>query len=443
MKTLGDLPHDVVALMPLAQRDLAALACVSRGMRDTVTSVRCRRGIALPERWAHVLRREGYAGLVALCVVGPSQPPCTAPSPQPVQRPLPQLTSLRMRHCRPVAAFWADTLRLAPRLTHVALEPWFSPATYRPILESCVALVTEGARQLTRLEIRGRGMALWGWSGAEPHTPVGQGFLMNDVLRRTDVHMSALRHVEITGRQFFVGLDAPVQRAVLEEPDEAGSSMVERLGPCARRELRALDLSVPALKLPLRLDFGALDTLHIRVRDIVSESSFARAVDALSHVPPTVTCLGLTLEFERLDCDEELEYDRAPLAHASELRRLDLTVSFPTPGCADLLTGLLGCTERVEHVRLEAAHAAAHHLVAARDAMYEDDDADPNDEDMWDLEADIERLQDDAVVVWADVETALARFPRAAFEIHGGFEVRVPRPHPRVTCRCRPPYAQL
>lgn len=429
------LHPDVVSCLPLDRASLAALSCVSRGMRDLVACVRCNRGMAISEARVHMLNHPRYATMTALSIVGPCQPHTSSPSPIPVPRPMPFLHTLRLHHCRPrTTDFWEVVVRRAPMLSRIAVHPVFSCANYADVLHTCAAMLRALARleMLTSLEVSGQGTAMWGRGWHSPHTVMGQAFAVSRAIAGMDsIAFRHLRELTLTGQQFLPAVDAPLHEATIEEPTCPDVRAVDRLGPRARC-LRHLTWHVPVHHLPLPPCFARLERLDVRINDIRSESAFDRSLRAMSGLPASLVHLAVSWDFESL-CGEDplLAYTPAHLGHLVLLEAMDLCVSFPTRECGALVRGLLGAPASVKSASICALGGPADRLKRVLEVMCEDG-ADPESDDVTDVEDEIALLEHGARLHPVDIEHALAEFPKTHFALRG-FPTDFARAHPRMS----------
>lgn len=418
------LPVDLLALLPLDRTSLARLACTCTGLRDAVAEVECIRGVTVAETRMARLAHPRYEPLTSLCVVGPSQPWSTLPSPVPVPQPMPYLRTLRLHNCRPQSAeFWDAVLDRAPKLAELAVCPVFYGVNYEAILTSCadmMRLLTD-LRGLTRLELRGSGLVLWGRRCCDTTTAMGKAFAAGAAMASMPiVRLPELRELVVTGQQLCPAVDASLRSAILEEPNDA--CMLDRLGPAARLALEDLDWSAPAHRLvqPTTLTtLTNLRTLDVTARGIRTPAAFDDVLRSLSHVPPGLTCLTVRLDFSRMSGeDPTLRYDVAPLSHLARLTRIEVQVSFATRGCGALLTGLLGLPQTVARATVRAEDGPAESLRDAWNAWCADD-ADPEGPEMMELAAEIAQLERACQLPGDVVRRASHNFPHTAFEILG------------------------
>jgi hypothetical protein len=335
-----------------------------------------------------------------------------APSPIPVPQSWPSLRSLKLRDARPYdPQFWNLVASRAPNLTSLVVHPVFHIPNYTVVLDSCARLVNslDALPGLDTLEIRGTGIAL----SLTPCTCTGR--------------MSFVRHLTITGRQFYPHVDAPLDTAVLEEPEVAHVGIVEGLGLSAHG-MSQLAWSVPVATwlsaAPTLSRFAALTRLNVAIRTIRCPDSLALALDMLGRVPSSVTHLEISLEFERMSGDDPvLDFDVAPLEHLVNLQDLCVRLTCPTRGCGPLVSHLLGvpssASQHLRRARLHAQEGPADRLKRVRDAAYEEDEADPEDSGMIELEEEIYAIEERAVVPTDFVLEALTRFPHTHFVMEG------------------------
>lgn len=443
---LDQLPLDVVAQLPLGAADLCRAACVCRGLRDAIARLRCARGQTVHERHLHLLGAPRYEPMTALRVVGPSAASAGLP-PAPVPRAMPRLRELRLERCRMHApGYWAAAVARAPALQTLVVAPEFGCTSYRWLLESLTDLMARapGWTSLTRLELRGTGPVLWRTDGVDwlqPRAhPTWQACAAMHAL--PPARLPSLRQLGVVGRQACFGVDAPLEVAAVEDPDDPAASMVARLGPLARPTLHNLSWSLPArgvaglCALP---EFGALATVSLVVRDVDAPATLDAALAGLALLPPGVTWLRLALDVARLDpCAAAVRLDAAPLSHLARLHTLSVRLTTPVRGSGDLVSGLLGAPATVRLAVLRADEGAARAQWAQLAAMLADDDFDDPDE--------VEALEDEiaaverAVRVPADaLHAALRAFPLARLEVHG-FDVDADAGHPRLVVTAPPPH---
>lgn len=410
---MENLPPDLAALLPLGKTAWATLACASRSMRDLVAHVRCLQGATVREQWIFALQHPRYEQMTTLRVLAPSQPYTARPSPVPVPRQMPSLRALHLKHCRPCdERFWAVVVDRAPRLQELVVSPMFFGANYASVLRSCVGMLRQAERLggLTRLEVRGDGMA---------NVHRRDAALAVQEMRDMDVVRFPLLHrLVITGQQFFPAMDAPLRDATFEEPNQVGVRMVDRVGRFD--QLRRLSWRVAPSHLPVPGRFDGLENLQLRVRRIRCESEFDSVMSDLAHLPTTLKALDLHLDFQSMSGeDPALSYERRPLQALHRLERLAVRVPFPTQGFGALVSGLLGAPPgALRDATIEALGGPADRLRNVLDVML-GDDADPESEDVLQLEEEIEALEVACRLRTEDVHAALSNFQGTMFVLRG------------------------
>lgn len=431
---MESLPLDVLDRIPLDNLAQGALACTSTSFRDAIAALRCRRGVCIFERHARCFQSPRYQALETLLVKGPTQPLSTAPSPPPLAQVFPRLASLTLVYCRPFpSTFWDALFANAPALKSLVVRPVLYGMNYAATINSLMRLLrSEGAHRLDTLEIMGDGLVVWSRSfGVPPDTPMEQAYASNAAMKASPmIHFSGLRVLTITGRQFYPSLDAPLEKATLQEPWE-DALLLDRMGPTARNTLKSLryELSIDRLGAVRHLQtFTVLKHLDIAFVSLHIPRHFDAALQSLALLPPCLEDLHVNLGFMRfLGEDVVLDYDTSPLRHLARLRHLHFTVSYATPNCAPLFVNLLGTrAPTLDRVTLKATHGAADRLKEMRDRLCEDEFFE------YEYNADLDRLhdrikevEDASRVPRADMETALERFPHATFCVRG-FECEVP-----------------
>lgn len=411
---MESLPVDVLALMGLDMPSLAALACTSRTMRDSVADVMCRQGLALPEQYVvSALAHPRFGAMRSLCLNGPCRPHSMAASPVPVPRDWPCLRDLHLRACRPYdPQFWTLIATRAPNLARLVVEPVFHIPNYNVVMDSCDRMMRAlpSLPHLTTLSVCGTGLAL-------SQTPC-----------EIEGRLPAIRHLTITGRQLYPRIDAPLDTAVLEESDVPCVGMVQGLGPSAHG-MSQLTWSVPIATwipvAPTLSRFCCLTRLDVTVRNIRCVGSLGLALETLGHVPASLTHLAVSLEFGLLSGEDPfVDFDVAPLRHLGILKELAVCLTFPTQGCGPLVSHLLGVpasspTSSLQRATLRALHGPADRLKHVRDVAYDEEQADPEDSEMILLEEEIEDIEANAVVPTDFVVEALTRFPHTHFVVDG------------------------
>ncbi len=418
---MDTLPADVVELVA-AHLDVgarAAAACACRALRDAAAAVRCKNGVVVHERNVDMLWPARYSRMSTMRVVGSLQPYTSTPSPCPVPRFMPQLRELVLEGCR--VPCWAQAVARAPGLRSLVVRPTFGCLTYRAHLKSCLDLMSRAASwSLTRLELRGdNGPVLYGC----PLSAQDATATVHDAMwRMLPVRLPELKELAITGRQLFPAVDAPLQVAALDDPDDPAASMVARMGSLARPTLHRLAWSLSSASVTLLRGlhaFAALRDLHLAVRDVWHADVFAASTGALAHLPAGLTRLSLEFGMDRMaGLDPELRCDVCPLQHLAGLRELAVTLSFPARGCEHLLTGLLGAPPTLRVARIYAAHGPAWPQRAELldlVATPEFDDPDVIDA----LELEIEEIEAACRLGAHCLDAARARFPAVSLDVRG------------------------
>lgn len=417
------LPTELVLALKLDAPSLAALACTSTRMHDLVSAVRCVQGVRVKEAHVHVLTHERYSELTSLHVAGAVVPYTTAPTPVPVPRPMPRLHTLHMRlGCLP-PGFWDAILARAPALSTLVLRPIFFTANYAAVIEACGETMRCASRlqHLTRLEMRGDGMVAWGNAWYSHDSLIGRAVAAaRRVHAAPAVSLPALTKLVVTGQQFVPAVDAPLEELVVEEPTCLDLRMVDRLSERSRRTLRSLRWLVPVHHTMAMPALPSLRTLDMTIRSIRCATAFSRATESLARLPDTLTSLALKFEFPTIHDDGALSYAVTPLAHLATLETLAITVTFPTPGCEALVRGLLGCAStRLRAVTLQALRGAAEGWRAVLDGMLVDEQADPDSEEVLQLEREISELEQACCVPREAVWQLNERHPGARCIVRG------------------------
>ena len=203
--------------------------------------------------------------------------------------------------------------------------------------------------------------------------------------------------------------------------------MVQGLGPSAHG-MSQLAWSVPVATwlsaAPTLSRFAVLTRLDVAIRTIRCVGSLALALETLGHVPASVTHLEISLDFERMSGDDPvLDFEVAPLEHLVKLQDLCVRLTFPTQGCGALVSHLLGvpaaAAQHLRQARLHAQEGPADRLKRVRNAAYVEEDADPEDSGMIELDEEIDAIEEHAVVPTDFVLEGLTRFPHTHFVIDG------------------------
>lgn len=384
-----DDPH-VLALLPLRQPDLLAVRVASRACRLSAETVLAETGIALrltntrraaldvlaSPRWKH-LRGVALRGvsLRVLCVLG-STLPLALPAP-----PLPALARLDIAYvdCHPgfLASF--------PALTDLKLTIDFFVSTYAPALATvCEALSL--TRQLRSLEIHGKGVML-----TRQYTFDGLRAGM-DAVRAAAVASETLQHLVLLGGQ-AVGMpvDAPLRSATIEDVEDG--STLAATGPRVHAALHTLAWKTPCAGIHALRPFGALTTLDIDVR--VTNDRPAEAVRAMGlALPPAIRSLRVALNYAAIDAQHlVVEWPADALAHLRDLRHLYVDVSYPPRGCDVMEEYLWGATAALESVHLVSRETRCHKLREELRVMLEEEEADPDGDDVFDMSVVIASLE--------------------------------------------------
>ena len=398
---LPHLPPDLLAALPLDARALGALACTCSALRDGVAAVWCQRGLTLRARHLPCLRDDRFVTLRSLRVHSGVFPGL-------LPRAFPHLRTLRLDRCRPVdETLWETLARAAPLLDQLVAGVQFEGPTYAATLR-CLRRLLETLPslwpRLTDLRLHGQGLVMWRTS--PPPLPTRNGGCLDggalvDALAAADevaamppALLPAVTRLELTGRQFCPAVHAPrLVRARLEEPDGGSCWMAPRLTAPA---LTHLTWSTPAMGLPpLPTTTTRLD---VDVRDIGTTAALASVLNSLpAALPPTLDHLRLGLDYLLLaDREPGPRFDGRPLRALPRLRTLHLAVTFPPSSRQQqrqLVEGLLGAPPTVVEACVEAEHGPAFAARQWRDYLLRDEDADPEDESIKDLEAEIERIE--------------------------------------------------
>jgi len=414
---LDSLPPEVLGRLPINQATLASVACVNTTLRKLVTGAWGYRHVHVAEK--HLDKVTGL-GALALTVTGPSRPCTLQPSPCPVPTATTTLRYLELTHARVYTIeFWARIFFYAPNLTDVIVHPLMLGDHFDESVLACYALMRLGADRLRRLEIRGIGFPLCRHSSQH-------------VLAAPLIHFPKLHTLVLTGRQLHPFLKAPhLLKAVVEETNTMPKVLYRMTGN-THNTLAFLEWTTPVDKLPMPL-MPALRALDLAVRDIRTPTEFRKTLASLRTVPATLTSLRVTLDFYSmmLECPL-LEYESDSLTHLTELERLDIVVSFPTPRVGVLVRELLGASN-IPALRRVSLHALAGPTEAHRTLRAEmsDDDADPEDPDVVDLDLTIASIEGSCRLPVEDIRACLRSLKHARLDIRGfvltATRCRIPR----------------
>ena len=402
---LDSLPSEVLGRLPINQATLASAACVNTSLRRLVTGAWGYRHVFVAEKHLDKVTR---LGALAMTVTGPSGPCTLQPSPCPVPSATPTLRYLELTNARVYTLeFWARIFYNAPNLTDVVVHPLMLGDHFDESVLACYALMRLGAHRLRRLEIRGIGFPLCRHSSQH-------------VLAAPLIHFPSLHTLVLTGRQLHPFVEAPcLLKAIVEETDTT-PKVLYRMAGNRPSTLTTLEWTTPVDKLPMPL-MPALRSLDLAVRDIRTPSEFRKTLASLRALPATLTSLRVTRDFYSmmLECPL-LEYGSEALDHLSELERLDIVVSFPTPRVGVLVRDLLGASN-IPALRRVSLHALAGPAQAHRTLRAEmsDDDADPEDPDVADLDLTIASIEGSCRLPVEDIRACLRSLKHARLDIRG------------------------
>jgi len=416
---LDHMPSEVLGRLPLSQSSLATLACVNTTLRKLVAQAWGYRHVVVAETFVgHVT----HLGALALTVTGPSRPCTVHPSPCPVPTSTTSLRLLELTHARVYTVeFWATVLYNAPNLTDVIVHPLMLGDHFDESVVACYALMRLGADRLRRLEIRGIGFPLCRHSS--------QRVLAAPLIRFPKLHTLVL-----TGRQLHPFVEAPcLVNAHVEETNTMPKVLYRMTGP-TRGTLVRLQWVTPVDKLPLP-HMPSLRVVDLAIRDIRTPSEFRTTLASLRALPPTLTSLRVTLDFHSmmLECPL-LDWGSDALTHLAELERLDIRVSFPTPRVGVLVRDLLGASSipTLRHVSLHALAGPAEAHKSLRAEM-SDEDADPEDPDVVDLDLVIASIEGSCRLPVEDIRACLQSLTHTRLDIRGfaltATPCRMPRLH--------------
>ncbi len=389
-----DDPH-VLALLPLPQKDLLAVRAVSQGCRLAAETVLAQTGIALrlatnaealrvlhSPRWRQLraLTLRGIS-LRLLCVLG--TPPVPAlPAPH-----LPRLASLDVAYVQLPLGF----LGAFPALQSLKLTADFFVSTYADAL----ALAREAlqlAPRLRTLDFVGKGVTLLSHHLHDSPLRHDVEALRDLVLESNTLARLGLRGGQVAG---LARVDAPLEEATIDEGGGGPRTTLEAASPRVHAHLKNLTWTTSSNALPALRPCAALARLDVDVR-VDPRTNPADAVRALGLALPggSLRRLRVALDYGYVDADSlVVRWPGDALAHLRNLQDLYVEVSFPPRGADVLEEYLWGAPETVERVHLVSRETRCHQLREELRQLLEDDEADPEDDDVFELSAAIAALE--------------------------------------------------
>jgi hypothetical protein len=428
------LPLDAWLLIDrhgLAQRDVASLACASRGLRDAMRAVFDHRGVSVRHGACEAaLARRPH--LTALTVRGwPLRYGAAVGVPRPLRLPaLPRLASLHLHHPRlPDAPFWPAVLAACPALVDVKLAGDFYMSNYARDLRHCIDLVALGAPRLRSLDVEGGWLVLY---------RVASGELSDvaDAVRaaRTlpTVRSTTLTRLRAACKQLPAAVDAPLTHLDVDEPNER-PLVAERIGPAAHATLRHLVWRGywPLFDARPLGRFGGLVSAEISVLSVSTVERMEACLATLAGLPPSLRRLRLRLDLWLLRTHDSCVEWGAPLRHLRALEHVELDMLFPPDSVASLLGSWLGAGGPALRTAVARFHEPASWCIEEElERLRDFEDACSDDEqvqelmDLWD--AANQPVPGCELCAWLDRDA-----PRAVATVHN---------FPRLVCshpRCR------
>ena len=438
---LTALAPEILAMLPVDQASLASLACTCKALRAGVKEAWSYRHVRLDNSDVRALM---HMHARSLCVER-KKPRALGnffddSTPCPVPRASSSLVRLEMHGPRIDAnadAFWTQVFTNAPALADVALHHplvTYDLLRFERSVDACYALMRAGKDTLRRLE-------LWCTGPSMPSTYLRQ-IAMHLKNGDRSVVMPELRTLVIKGRQLCpsMSIHAPnlVSIAIEESAvfilttkplKEDPPTFASLLSDSTMANVECLTWSLPVYCALDNLSrCTRLKRLDIEIRDIHTIAEFDAALEALRRVPPTLTDIRISLDFMSMVFETpEFKYDVDVLKHVTHLKRVSVTVSFPTPHFGKLARTLLGASPAsVTYVSLRAlmGPAAAHRDVREHIEYdnKENGGLDEDDDEVRDLDMIIRSLERNCRLTGADVGACLATFRNARLVLKGAVQ---------------------
>lgn len=373
-----------LSLVPLSAADRRAASLVCKDWRDAINQTWAEDGISVRDNATSVLMQARWDGLGRLRIYGPGDPRERTPL-HGLPRELPRLWHLHLRRVSLAIApgLWASVFRQAPSLRSVDLELQMYVNNYAGNLTHARSLLIQGAERLESAALRGHGLVVY-------PTGVVQDsafYAAQECRSWPPVYMDRLKTFVNTGRQFAcLAVDSwQLRHAEIEEPD-SGSWILGRMGRgCGG--MTTLKWSVPTPISAAAFPMFALVERFQRLRDLDvtfrNVKNLGAVLDSLGAVPHRLQTLAVYVEIN-WPCDV-CDWDKTPLRHLTQLRALDLRVTYATRGF-ETAFGLLGAPDSVQEATLGAKHSLFPCITTDADSDADtdadDDTDDTDDEDM-------------------------------------------------------------
>lgn len=326
----------------LDQRDLAALACCSSGMRDMVDRIVTERGIRVKHQNVGVVAK--YPDVTALTVRGlPARFGSAVRQAMGVLSlpGLPRLTSLTLHHPRlPDAPFWPVVFARCPALRHVRLINDFYMSSYAKDVRHAVDLYMHGAPRLTHLDIEGGWLVLYRIANQADFGDAAAAIEAAHTM--PPVPSSILTRLRTSCRQIPMTVDAPLTHLEIEEPHEK-PFVAGRMGPLTLQSVEHLVWKAcwPAADAGPLGRFANLRVADIHLLSVSSPSRMESCLRTLAALPRTLRRLTLHLDLWMMRTYDSYIAWGDPLAHL-DLEHLEFDMLFPPSSIEDLLGGWLG-----------------------------------------------------------------------------------------------------
>ncbi len=405
------LPLDLWLLVPASQRDIAALACVSRHFRDTAAAMAVSRRLRVKAQHAGMLAERRWEALRDLVLTGTAlrygRPATLVPVVSPPQ--LAALQSLTLRHCKLAPGFWPAVFQRCTALRHVSVLGDFYMKNYVHDVRHAVELITHGAPRLHRLDIEGSWLVLYPWQVAEGQHDV------RDAVRRAQamppVASDTLREYRAGCRQAPVGVDAALDALVIDEASQP-PYLVSRMGPRTLAHTRKLSwrCAWPAFDAGLLAAYSGLREADVSLAAVSSPGAMTQCLRTLAALPAGLRRLTLRLDVWMM---RTYEHDFAwgrPLEHLDALESLSVEMLFPVESTPQLLAHWLGAGPSVTSVRLECEESATEGYEEEVERLKDEEDACSDDETVLELRGRMldatAQLQAAPLLAWLDAHPA-------------------------------------
>lgn len=352
----------------LTQRDLAALARCSRGLRAAARraledgdALRVRHDRAADAvaaypgaRGLHVRGFPRRYGKLAAEVMGRLEPPPA----------MPRLERLHLHHptLAPHQPFWETVFASCPRLRHVKYVGDFFMPNYAADVRHVLDLLVHGAPRLEELDIEG------GWLVIRRADTLHPALASAIELARTlpPVRSETLRRLRHACRQVPVGVDAPrLADLEVDEQYERPLLLGDRMGPATMAGVTRLkwDGYWPGFDAGALAGMAALRDLEVSLVSATNPHRLATSLATLAGLPRGLRRLALHIDAwpTRTGDQGAVDWPR-PLAHLTCLERLELTMLFPPVSAEDLLAGWLGAGGSVREATMRFHEANSSEL---------------------------------------------------------------------------------